>query len=652
MSTNELEVLQSGLHSFKQGLYLEAINSLEHFCQICRVNGKTNCQEYLRAQIALVQAFHHTKNQEAARTIAQELLTIQNPQIIAWAKKFLESLPVETATKTSIETNSLSIESTPESTPEKPTLTTEEGEKLLKTGKRALNFHRYPEAVQSLEEFCQRADDTVKYYNQARMWLVKAYKGNEQLEEAIALCKQLTTIQQESTSLWAIKVLATLVPESEISQLSTPEDSTTPATNSAQVQSTSTHSQTAAVEMKMKTLEEFKSFCQQNLLTDLENLDAARKQVLIFMVIVNIIIAIIFFSNIHFLLLKMIISTIINHQRIPLVLMLVFLVISLGCLWGWVAVYTSSTETYSKGFKSKITRKIFEFINQNDSLSYSAIPSQEDDRYVMSGFANSQMFQTLLKANKITQNDCIYGKVGEIPIYFSEVSAQFEIQHIWAKYFDFRYYLELFSSYYIPRFIRRIIFGFMLPFYVIVLAIQSLKGIPYVVSKMSRGRKIDYQNFKEEVLNNEVSRKLIFKGLFFQANFPKTLKSKTIVVPNLVNININALPKTTRQIVKLEDPQFNEYFTVYANDQVEARYVLSTNLMEKLVKFRQKARKNIYVSFIDNMIYIGIEYGEDIFEPQIFKSMLNFAPMRQYFENIQLMLGIVEDLNLHRRIWR
>ncbi|WP_082209807.1 hypothetical protein [Fischerella sp. PCC 9605] len=32
--------------------------------------------------------------------------------------------------------------------------------------------------------------------------------------------------------------------------------------------------------------------------------------------------------------------------------------------------------------------------------------------------------------------------------------------------------------------------------------------------------------------------------------------------------------------------------------------------------------------------------------------MLSFTPMREYFENIQLMLGIVEDLNLNRRIWK
>ncbi|WP_298904391.1 DUF3137 domain-containing protein [uncultured Nostoc sp.] len=40
----------------------------------------------------------------------------------------------------------------------------------------------------------------------------------------------------------------------------------------------------------------------------------------------------------------------------------------------------------------------------------------------------------------------------------------------------------------------------------------------------------------------------------------------------------------------------------------------------------------------------------NIFNPNLYKSMLSFAPLREYFESLNLMLGIVEDLNLDRRI--
>jgi Protein of unknown function (DUF3137) len=104
-------------------------------------------------------------------------------------------------------------------------------------------------------------------------------------------------------------------------------------------------------------------------------------------------------------------------------------------------------------------------------------------------------------------------------------------------------------------------------------------------------------------------------------------------------------------LIKLEDPEFSKYFTVHSQDQVDARYILSTSLMETLVKFRKKVRKNVYISFVENMMYVAVEYPNGLFEPNLYKSMLSFAPLREYFEAMQLMLKLIEELNLNRHIW-
>ena len=41
-------------------------------------------------------------------------------------------------------------------------------------------------------------------------------------------------------------------------------------------------------------------------------------------------------------------------------------------------------------------------------------------------------------------------------------------------------------------------------------------------------------------------------------------------------------------LVKLEDPEFEKHFVVSGEDQVEARYILSTCLMQRLTDFRNK----------------------------------------------------------------
>ncbi|MEH2463349.1 DUF3137 domain-containing protein [Nostoc sp.] len=67
-------------------------------------------------------------------------------------------------------------------------------------------------------------------------------------------------------------------------------------------------------------------------------------------------------------------------------------------------------------------------------------------------------------------------------------------------------------------------------------------------------------------------------------------------------------------------------------------------------KIKNSAR-NIYISFVYDIIYSHEETGENnLFDSNLYKSMLSFAPLRKYFESLNLMLGIVEDLNLDRRI--
>ncbi|MFN6525303.1 DUF3137 domain-containing protein [Nostoc sp. ChiSLP03a] len=196
-------------------------------------------------------------------------------------------------------------------------------------------------------------------------------------------------------------------------------------------------------------------------------------------------------------------------------------------------------------------------------------------------------------------------------------------------------------------------FIFVLPFTFGALIFRSIKIIPYIINHILRGKNIEYKKFESEVLKNQFTRtSLIFKGLFFKAKFNKNLRTVTIVQPKAINANIHALNHAKKQVIKLEDPEFAKFFTVYGDDQIEARYALSTNLMDKIVNFHKKTNRNIYISFVDDMIYIAIEEAveNNIIDPNLYKSVLSFAPLKEYFETLNLMLGIVEDLNLDRRI--
>ncbi len=149
----------------------------------------------------------------------------------------------------------------------------------------------------------------------------------------------------------------------------------------------------------------------------------------------------------------------------------------------------------------------------------------------------------------------------------------------------------------------------------------------------------------------------IFKGLFFTADFNKRIGAATVVVPDTAENIFGGLGQflqsinlSRAELVKLEDPEFERLFAVYSDDQIQARYILSTSLMQRLIDFRKK-HGMIHISFVGSMIHIAIPYDKDLFEPPLFSSLLNFGIVQQYYEDLQLAFDIVDDLDLNTRIW-
>lgn len=154
------------------------------------------------------------------------------------------------------------------------------------------------------------------------------------------------------------------------------------------------------------------------------------------------------------------------------------------------------------------------------------------------------------------------------------------------------------------------------------------------------------------------SRVTIFKGLFFIADFNKNFRTETIVLPDTaeklfgwLGEKLQSMNVFRDQLIKLEDVEFEKHFVVYGADQIEARYILSPSLMKRIVDFKEKTGRKIYLSFVGSMVFVAIWIDRPLFEPRLFSTLLDFAPVRQYFEDLQLAIGIVDDLNLNTRIW-
>ncbi|HEV7281008.1 MAG TPA: DUF3137 domain-containing protein [Pirellulaceae bacterium] len=151
----------------------------------------------------------------------------------------------------------------------------------------------------------------------------------------------------------------------------------------------------------------------------------------------------------------------------------------------------------------------------------------------------------------------------------------------------------------------------------------------------------------------------IFRGLFFVADFNKDFRGVTVVLPDTAEKvfgkwfgqALQGMNMGRPGLVKLEDADFEKSFVVHADDQVEARYILSPALMRRLLDFRAKTGSDVYVSFAHSRVYVALPLQRNLFEPRIFKSLVDPQMIEEFFADLVLATGIVEDLNLNTRIW-
>jgi len=149
-----------------------------------------------------------------------------------------------------------------------------------------------------------------------------------------------------------------------------------------------------------------------------------------------------------------------------------------------------------------------------------------------------------------------------------------------------------------------------------------------------------------------------FRGLFIIADFNKNFKTQTVVLPDRAEKLLGKFGQSLQsvsggrgELIRLEDPRFEKEFCVYGEDQVEARYILTPSLMERILAFKNKWNKDVYLSFLDSRVCIAISMYKNLFELRPFKPAADYAFLEESLRFLTLLIEVVDDLNLNTRIW-
>ncbi len=149
----------------------------------------------------------------------------------------------------------------------------------------------------------------------------------------------------------------------------------------------------------------------------------------------------------------------------------------------------------------------------------------------------------------------------------------------------------------------------------------------------------------------------ILKGIIFSADFNKNFNGVTVVRPKDFGSSIgewfskNIYSFGDKEVVDLESDYFNKNFVTHSTDQVEARYILTPSLMEKISELNNRSAYCVSLSFINSSVYIAFPLDNNYFEPPVFKTLLKPDLLDEDMNILTFMFLIIKELDLNTRIW-
>ncbi len=166
------------------------------------------------------------------------------------------------------------------------------------------------------------------------------------------------------------------------------------------------------------------------------------------------------------------------------------------------------------------------------------------------------------------------------------------------------------------------------------------------------GITIAEEKLQKEIYVNKHRRKVtIFKGICVLLDMNKPFEGRTVALKDGGMLNV--LKRVSGlQRVHLEDMVFEKIFEVFSDNQIEARYLLTTAFMERVLKLRDLfGGKSIQFSFFKDKLLFAIPTKQDMFETcSFFKTAINKPQIDLVFEQFYMVFSIINLLKLNQKI--
>ena len=168
-------------------------------------------------------------------------------------------------------------------------------------------------------------------------------------------------------------------------------------------------------------------------------------------------------------------------------------------------------------------------------------------------------------------------------------------------------------------------------------------GVKYKIKEVEYSIHVNYVKSSQKVS--------VFKGIIIEIDMNKRFDGCTLVRQKDIIHGGDSCPPKLKEII-LEDVNFAKKFYVYAEDEVEARYLLTTAFMERInnIKLAFNARKIDFV-FYDNRLVFAIHAQKDLFSiASLLKPVNNTKQFFTMFEQILSIIKLIDYFKLDQRL--
>lgn len=161
---------------------------------------------------------------------------------------------------------------------------------------------------------------------------------------------------------------------------------------------------------------------------------------------------------------------------------------------------------------------------------------------------------------------------------------------------------------------------------------------------------MDYE--KNKPINHDNSstknKRTIFKGVVVILDMNKNFTGNTVIRPDSFT---HSSPAKNLKHTTLEDVVFEKKFDVFTDDEVEARYLITTSFMERLNNMQVAfSADNISCAFYDKYLIIGLHTNKDLFSIcSLFKPVDDSKQYFTMFEEIISIVNLIDHFKLNQK---